>query len=85
MPDLSERDGGAIHARVREPLFGAVESWRRRQEKIPPRAEAVRQLIERGLAAEAESTRPSTNANAAPVEGAASAFPGVAKDAGAPP
>lgn len=56
MPDLSERDGGAIHARLREPLFGAVESWRRAQKKIPPRAEAVRRLIERGLAAEELST-----------------------------
>jgi hypothetical protein len=67
MPDPSERDGGAIHARVREPLYGAVEGWRRRQKKIPPLAEAVRQLIKRGLAAEAESTP--ANTNAATVEG----------------
>ena len=34
---------------LRGPLYEALEEWRRRQARIPPMAEAVRQMIARGL------------------------------------
>jgi hypothetical protein len=32
-----------------------VDEWRRQQEEIPPRAEAIRRLVEAGLAAESKA------------------------------
>jgi hypothetical protein len=37
---------------VPETWLDPVETWRRRQTKIPTRAEAIRRLVEIGLAAE---------------------------------
>jgi hypothetical protein len=34
------------------PIFIRIEDWRRSQPKIPSRANAIRQLVERGLARE---------------------------------
>jgi hypothetical protein len=38
-----------VHARVDELLDERIENWRRAQPKIPPRSEALRELLERGL------------------------------------
>ena len=38
----------AIHARVEDPLIERVDNWRR-QPVIPPRSQAVRELIEEAL------------------------------------
>jgi hypothetical protein len=40
----------AVHARVCQSLDKRIEDWRREQPKIPPRSDAIRQLLERGLA-----------------------------------
>jgi hypothetical protein len=36
-------------------LFDLVENWRRSQAKIPPRSEAIRELVRRAIAAEQQS------------------------------
>lgn len=41
-----------IATRAEQPLHDRVEAWRRRQPKIPPKSEAVRELLRRGLQAE---------------------------------
>jgi hypothetical protein len=33
-------------------IFQRIEDWRRAQKEIPPRANAIRELLERGLEAE---------------------------------
>jgi metal-responsive CopG/Arc/MetJ family transcriptional regulator len=40
----------AIQIRFDENLFSAIESWRRKQEIIPSRPEAIRRLLSRLLA-----------------------------------
>ena len=42
----------AFHAVDDSQLVDQVDDWRRRQPEIPPRSEAVRELIRRGLKAE---------------------------------
>ncbi len=42
----------SIRLVLEDELFEGVESWRRGQEKIPARVEAVRRLVEQGLASE---------------------------------
>jgi len=42
-----------VLVRFGDGLFQSVEDWRRQQTDIPSRAAAIRQLIERGLNAEA--------------------------------
>jgi hypothetical protein len=39
----------AIHARVEDLLIERVDNWRRQQPVIPPRSQAIRELIEKGL------------------------------------
>jgi hypothetical protein len=39
----------AVQLRLKAETFTSVENWRRSQPKIPSRAEAIRQLIERAL------------------------------------
>jgi len=39
----------AIHARLEDPLIERVDNWRRQQPVIPPRSQAVRELIEEAL------------------------------------
>jgi len=41
-----------IATRAEQPLHDRVEAWRRRQPKIPPKSEAIRELLRRGLQAE---------------------------------
>ena len=38
-----------VRIRLTEAAFAAIENWRRSQERIPCRSEAVRQLVERAL------------------------------------
>jgi hypothetical protein len=43
----------SVQARLRSPLFEEIEAWRRAQRpKIPPRTDALRELLRRGLDAE---------------------------------
>jgi hypothetical protein len=39
----------ALHARVKDPLIERVDNWRQQQPVIPPRWQAVRELIEEAL------------------------------------
>jgi hypothetical protein len=41
-----------LNTRAEQPLHDKVEAWRRRQPKIPPRSEALRELLRRALQAE---------------------------------
>jgi hypothetical protein len=52
--------GGAIHVRLRGSLFERLEDWRRTQEKIPPRSDAIRELLQRALDTE-QRLKPSIN------------------------
>jgi hypothetical protein len=47
----------AIQARFEGPEVAQIESWRRKQESIPPLAEALRTLVKRGLASESDQQR----------------------------
>jgi hypothetical protein len=38
-----------VRIRLTEAAFAAIENWRRSQERIPCRSEAVRQLVEEAL------------------------------------
>ena len=46
-----EKQEAAIQVRVDGQLFERLENWRRRQPKIPARSDALRELLERALAA----------------------------------
>jgi hypothetical protein len=41
-----------IATRGEQQLHDRVEAWRRKQPKIPPKSEAIRELLRRGLQAE---------------------------------
>jgi hypothetical protein len=45
----------AVQARLRGPVFEALENWRRAQPKILPRSEAMRTLLEQALGQRQES------------------------------
>jgi hypothetical protein len=38
-----------VQVRLQKPLFDAVEGWRRQQETIPSRPEAIRRLLSKSL------------------------------------
>jgi hypothetical protein len=42
-----------IHARCERPLIERVDDWRRQQVNIPPRSQAICELLRRALLAEA--------------------------------
>jgi metal-responsive CopG/Arc/MetJ family transcriptional regulator len=42
-------NGVAIQVRIEAQLFHQLENWRRSQAAIPPRSQAIRQLIEEAL------------------------------------
>jgi hypothetical protein len=42
-------DKTPVHMTFEQPLLQRVEDWRRKQPVIPPRAEALRELVQRGL------------------------------------
>jgi hypothetical protein len=46
---MSDDRTTAIHTRVTGELRERFENWRRQQAEIPPRSEAIRQLIEKAL------------------------------------
>ena len=46
-----ENDGTGWREDSSPTLFNEIEEWRRQQPKIPPRPEAIRLIIEKGLAA----------------------------------
>jgi hypothetical protein len=50
--DTKKRDSAAIQVRIEGPFFTLIENWRRSQSKIPSRADALRELVMRGLQAE---------------------------------
>jgi hypothetical protein len=43
--------------RVTEEFLRKIDNWRRRQEDLPSRAEAIRRLVDLGIAAEAKAKR----------------------------
>ena len=45
-------NGGAIHVRLHGSLFERLEDWRRAQDKIPARSDAIRKLLQRALDSE---------------------------------
>jgi metal-responsive CopG/Arc/MetJ family transcriptional regulator len=49
--------GGAIHVRLQGSLFEQLEDWRRVQNKIPARSDAIRELLQRAL----DTEQPSAN------------------------
>jgi hypothetical protein len=54
MSDMALNDpakvGSAVQVRLQGTLYQALEDWRRSRPKIPSRAVALRQLLERALA-----------------------------------
>jgi hypothetical protein len=46
------RHGTPIQVRLREELLSALEDWRRSQQSIPSRPEAIRRLLQQSLAPE---------------------------------
>jgi metal-responsive CopG/Arc/MetJ family transcriptional regulator len=45
-----------FNMRASKELFEMLDNWRRKQPDIPGRSEAIRRLIEKGIAAEAAET-----------------------------
>ena len=52
------KDAAAVRLALEGPIFALVEDWRRSQPKIPSRNEAIRQLIQQALNADAARLRP---------------------------
>jgi hypothetical protein len=48
--DYPANSGSAVQVRLQGPLYNALEDWRRSRPKIPSRAVALRELLERALA-----------------------------------
>jgi hypothetical protein len=46
----SAKAGAAVQVRLTGPLFTALEDWRRRQPKLLPRSQALRELLRQALA-----------------------------------
>jgi hypothetical protein len=49
MRDISNESGRGGQVRLTGQIFKSVENWRRGQEKIPSRADAVSQLLQRAF------------------------------------
>lgn len=47
-----------LDLRLEPELMKAIDDWRRGQEDLPNRSEAIRRLLERGIAASAEAAAP---------------------------
>lgn len=43
--------------RVRKSFMDKIDAWRRQQEDLPPQAEAIRRLVEKGLEADRAETK----------------------------
>lgn len=50
--DNADGQSERLQMRVSREFITAVDDWRRRQPDIPSRSEAIRRLVERGLAGE---------------------------------
>jgi len=50
--DWLEEKTQRFEMRIPPEFFKAIDSWRRKQEDLPSRAEAIRRLVEIGLKAE---------------------------------
>jgi hypothetical protein len=46
------------HFRIDDEIDTGVESWRKDQVKIPPKSDAMRELLRRGLAASRSERKP---------------------------
>jgi hypothetical protein len=46
-----DKVGDLVGVRVQDDLAKAIDDWRRKQEDLPGRPEAIRRLVEAGLAA----------------------------------
>jgi hypothetical protein len=57
MQNTNTSKDAAVQLRL-GPLFEPVEEWRRNQPKIPNRADAIRELLRRGLGAEQRNPAP---------------------------
>jgi len=51
-PPRTTGPGEQVVVRLHQPMLGAIDEWRLAQESEPTRAEALRRLAERALAAE---------------------------------
>jgi len=52
----------AVRFQLEGPIFAQIENWRRAQEKIPSRPDAIRELVKRALcAAEQRGAHPKRN------------------------
>jgi Arc/MetJ-type ribon-helix-helix transcriptional regulator len=40
-----------VQLRLPDPILKGIEDWRRKQDDIPSRSEAIRRLVEKGLSA----------------------------------
>lgn len=49
---MDEDEVRPYQIRLSTSFWKKVDEWRRQQDEIPPRAEAIRRLVEAGLAAE---------------------------------
>ena len=43
--------------RVRKSFMDKIDNWRRQQEDLPPQAEAIRRLVEKGLETDRAETK----------------------------
>ena len=55
--------------RADETFVRAVDDWRRKQEDVPPRAEAIRRLVELGLKKAPKRKRPKKKGPSVPQPG----------------
>ena len=60
---MQRKDSGSVRLELEGPIFVLIEDWRRSQRKIPSRADAIRQLIQRALDATTASTAADTRAS----------------------
>jgi hypothetical protein len=59
--------GMQIGMRWHEPVLSMIDAWAARQADKPPRSEAIRRLVERGLAADTTKAEPSVALPADPL------------------
>jgi uncharacterized protein len=57
-PPGPEPQTHALQTRVSTEFLAKVDSWRREEPDLPSRTEAIRRLVELGLAASAKRKRP---------------------------
>jgi hypothetical protein len=60
--DGSVRLSAIVRFQLEGPIFSQIENWRRAQEKIPSRPDAIRELLKKALgAAEQRGAHPKRN------------------------